>query len=182
MWVFGGTDSRRDDSEINTSAKTDVESKRRDDSVESTWTKDLEAGFSFFAPLLLLLPPHLTLSARTIESVLRLKKKKNPVWRGSPCWAHLTVHTILLQLADTSMSAFRWHHQHQPRPFSLQTGLCQSAWLPWASWRYDEHYQDQGQAQAQGQDQGERRSDESPDSLSCVEGSCYSDFQGETFL
>lgn len=55
---------------------------------------------------------------------------------GSPCLAHLSVHTILLQLADISMSAFRWHHQHQPRPFSLQTGLCQSAWLPWASRRY----------------------------------------------
>lgn len=36
----------------------------------------------------------------------------------SPCWVHLSVHTFALQLTDGSLSAFRWHHQHQWHPFS----------------------------------------------------------------
>lgn len=77
MWVFGGTDSRRgDDSEINTSAKTDVESKCRDDSVESTWTKDLEAGFSFFAPLLSAAPSSSYSECKNNRECVKIKKKK----------------------------------------------------------------------------------------------------------
>lgn len=74
----------------------------------------------FFAPLLSAVPSS---SHSWVQGKLRLcedkkKKKKNAVWGTSPCWAHLSVHTLLLQLADGSLPVFKWHHQHQGRPFS----------------------------------------------------------------
>lgn len=83
MWVFGDTDSRRgDDSEINTSAKTDVESKWWDDSVESTCTKDLEAGFSFFAPLLSAAPSSSYSECKNNRECVKIKKKKKRIQCG----------------------------------------------------------------------------------------------------